>query len=194
MLFKIIFTLGLIHFCSLSVFAQDKARKYQYSSFEEASKAAPSLKFIVESTKVGLFSSDVPGFVKKFTASARLEKNKLSNLEIKFNVADMDSDDSSRDTKLHTLCLSKDKYPQLKVSIPGPHILDEGEKERDAVFNIRGKDKKIKIKLKLERVGEKIIASGKANLSLKALEIPDPSIAIAKLSDLIRIEFRVVVP
>ena len=178
-----------ILFCA-SAFAGEFSKDFSFKDFNEAKGADSYLKFTVESTKVGLFSSDVDGYVMSFKAVASENKNELKKLVVSFPANSMNTDHESRDEKLHNLCMGAQDFPEIKVSIEGP-LKVTGEKQVvDATFNIRGKNKTSPISLIIKREGKQIYAEGKTVLSLKEMEIPDPSIAVAKLSDDIRIEFK----
>ena len=183
-----IFLLGTFAFVNQSL-AKEIRGKVSFSNFEEASKAA-HLTWIVESTKVGLFSSDVYGYVLNYSYKAELdEDNKiLRNMTLSFPINAMNSDSESRDGKLHTLCMGMPQYKEIVVTIPGPIFLkDHKKRSYTGTVNIRGKNKEFRINFqpKLDEKGFSLV--GESEWSLKAIEIPDPSIAVAKLSDEIRL-------
>ena len=170
----------------LSCFGQESLNGgFSSPDYEKASTNESNyLKFVVESTKVGLFSS---------RHSVQFDRTNmiLRDMTITFKVEDMDTDHESRDEKLHTKCMGMSKYPKLTVTIKGPAFLkDKRERDYPAIVNIRGKDHEVMVKMKVEVNEKDIIVSGSSVWSLKALEIPDPSIAVAKLSDDIRIFFK----
>lgn len=180
-------------FCPLSLWAGSLSSSNSFENFNDAKKSESYLKFVVESTKVGLFSSDVDGYVKKFTAKVDEDKNQLSNMVVEFPVDSMDTDSESRDEKLHNLCMEKTSFPTFKITIKGPLKIEGKKQIVDAILTVRGKEKIAPISLTLSENEGQIQAMGKSVLSLKELEIPDPSIAVAKLSDDIKIEFKIYV-
>lgn len=167
--------------------------EYRFSDFEKAEKAA-HLTWIVESTKVGLFSSDVYGYVLKYNYSGDYDKEKktLTNLTLSFPIEAMNSDSEARDEKLHTLCMGRPTYDTIKIVIPGPISLNESREHfyQGKAF-IRGKEKPFGLKALAKISGGMLTFKGKSNWSLQKMEIPDPSIAVAKLSDSIRIRFDI---
>lgn len=176
---------------SFSLFALEG--KIQYDSFEKAKKSGDNqLKFIVTSTKVGLFSSDVDGYVKNYSYRADYdEKNHiLRNMVITIQTAAMDTDGEGRDEKLHNLCLSHKDYPTIEVKLLGSLYL---ESKRPSMMKgevlIRGKKKPFSMEVENGFDDKGFFVKGKTTWSLKGMEIPDPSIAVAKLSDDIRIHF-----
>lgn len=178
-----------IVFC-FSAFAGEFSKDFSFKDFNQAKGADSYLKFTVESTKVGLFSSDVDGYVLNYKATVSENKNELRKLLVSFPAKSMNTDHESRDEKLHNLCMGANDFPEIKVSINGPLSVNGEKQVVDALFTIRGKNKTSPISLILKREGKHIYAEGKTVLSLKEMEIPDPSIAVAKLSDDIRIEFK----
>ncbi len=177
--------------------AEEISGKKTFPDFSAAEKAA-HLTWIVESTKVGLFSSDVYGHVLDYEYSADYDEKTatLKNLTLSFPIVAMNSDSESRDSKLHTLCMGSPTYDKIKVVLPGPISLKE---KRKRVYQgqayIRGKVKPFTIKALAKIINEEgqrvLHFEGKSVWSLQKMEIPDPSIAVAKLSDAIRINFSV---
>ena len=82
------------------------------------------------------------------------------------------------------------KHKKIKVMIVEPYKLSSGEKMVKGKIFIRGVEREIDISLKIERKKNIIIVKGKSLTTLSSLKIPDPSIAIAKLSDDIKIDFK----
>ena len=188
----LIFLISLILIGPLQ--AKELSQKFEYKNFVEAKKSKNRLQFIVESTKAGLFSSDVDGYVKSYSYSADLdEKNQiLRNMKIIIKTISMDSDNESRDNKLHNLCLSHQSYPSIEVSLNGPFFLKSSRSQKlKGIVKIRGKEKDFEIELSSQSEKNRIIVSGKSTWSLKKMEIPDPSILVAKLSDDIRINILI---
>lgn len=191
MMRSLIFFLSLLSF---SICAKEIKGVVKYQGLEEAKKGESQLIFIVESTKAGLFSSDVDGYVKEFSYSANYdEKNQiLTDMKIIIKAESMDTDNESRDEKLHNLCLSVKDYPSIVVNVAGPLFLkDARPRKYQGVALIRGKEKIFEIEMNQRFENQRITISGEATWGLKAMEIPDPSIMIAKLSDEIRIKFKI---
>ncbi len=182
---------------SLSSFALPIKGGFSFSNYDQASNSDTQLKFTVVSTKVGLFSSEVDGYVKSFTYKAEFDDQNLivRDMEISFDPKMMDTDGESRDEKLHALCMEADKYPTLEIAIKGPAFLkDVKENEYPAVVKIRGKEKSASVKMKAsyDEDTKQIVVVGSSIWSLKEMEIPDPSIAVATLSDEIVIHFQLI--
>lgn len=178
---------------SFSLFAET----IKYEGFDKAKSGTQRLKFIVESTKVGLFSSDVDGYVKSFSYNVEVDPKRgiLRNMSIEFPVAQMDTDHEDRDYKLHHKCMGVESNPEIKIKVEGSLFAKSKRPQvlQGQVF-IRGKWKPFSIEFKTEINKDNILVSGKSSWSLKEMEIPDPSIAVATLSDEIRIEVQFELP
>ncbi len=176
------FSLSLAH-------AQNIEGSFKRADFDAAKNSAEYIRFEVFSTKVGIFTSRVPGYALEVKAFADLNQERVSAMNLVIEAKSLDTDGDARDEKLHNLCLEVAKYPLIKVSVPGAALIGS-EVILPGVIHIRGNEKPIKVRLKTERVEGELIAEGEALLSVSALEIPDPSIAVAKLEDKINIFFK----
>lgn len=184
--------LVLILILPFSIRSETISQFYRFDNFDQAEGASNYIKFTVESTKIGIFSSDVPGFAKRFFLKTDFDfkKNESKNMIAEFKILDLDTDNSSRDEKLWNFCLDEKKHKKIKVMIVEPYKLSSGEKMVKGKIFIRGVEREIDISLKIERKKNIIIVKGKSLTTLSSLKIPDPSIAIAKLSDDIKIDFK----
>jgi hypothetical protein len=172
----------------LSFSALALQNKISSQTYDEAKAKTTQLEFMVTSTKVGIFTSYVYGYVKEFNYFAARAGNTLTNMKVEFSVNSMTTDHGDRDEKLHNLCMSSDKYPMLVMTIPGPLKLEEGlPQELEGVALIRGKQKTFKV----QAVYTKKLVVLNSTWSLKEMEIPDPSIAVATLGDDIKIKVQI---
>lgn len=170
-----------------SLMAKEYLLKRENSDFNACTKNDEYLRFKIESTKMGLISTKSSGYVKNYKVKAEYENEVFKNIKITFKSKDLDTDYVARDEKLHELCLDSDKYKKMNVKIPGPVQL--GNKEYSGTINVRGKDHKIIVTLNVEKKNEKFYIKGDSTMNFKKLEIPDPSIPIAKLSEEIWVDF-----
>lgn len=177
-------------FISTSLFAKEYKQNFKYEDFYQAKTAKSSLRFDMKSTKLGMMTTDFYGVVKDFTASFSKEKKMISSAVVKFKVEDLDTDVNDRNKKMYKLCFESKKYPFFEVLLDGPLGLNEAKKVA-AILVIRGKKKKVMIDIKTQTVGNKVTVSGKIKTSIKYLEIPDPSIWIAKVEDSFDISFSI---
>jgi polyisoprenoid-binding protein YceI len=168
---------------------------YSFSNFELAQKDSNQLKFTIESTKVGLFSSDVDGYALKFSARAQINNEVLSNMEIKIPSASLNTDSDSRDEKLHDHCLSIKRYPDIKIQLKGTYDLSKGgAKTLPGTVFIRGNERVVNVELESSSNGDFIMVQAKSVWMFSKMNIPDPSIAIAKVSDEIKINVKLQLP
>ncbi len=180
---------------SPNILAENFQNKVISESFNEAKAKKSKLQFIVISTKAGMFSSDVDGYVKNFSYKSKFDNKNLilRDMQINFMANSMDTDGETRDEKLHNLCMEAEKYPNVEISVAGPLFLkDLKERTYDGIVKIRGKEKKFQIKLVVNKISNNSYQiNGSSSWSLKEMEIPDPSIFIAKLSDEIKINISI---
>ncbi|MCF8060765.1 MAG: hypothetical protein K9K67_15790 [Bacteriovoracaceae bacterium] len=178
---------------SLSLKAEVITGSKSFDSYQLAQEAKDHLKFTVESTKVGIFSSDVDGFVLRYNYKADYdEKNGvLKDLELVFLIKDMNTDHQGRDTKLHTQCMGMPEFQSINVLFNGPiFIKDKKPQKLAGIVVMRGKEKPFIMMASLNFLEKTLSVSGQSVWSLKEMEIPDPSIAVAKLSDEIRLDIK----
>lgn len=167
---------------------------YSFKDYEESSKSANYIKLESESTKLGILTTSFDGFVKKFQISAKNDQAFLRNIEVKFEAKSIDTDNSSRDEKMYEQTLSADKFKYIVIKINSAvRIFDSKETSQriPALLHIRGKNFPITLQANVYKVGNIIKVSGNTQVSLQKLEIPDPSIAIAKVRDLFDLKFQV---
>lgn len=184
----------LLLFLCLNIRATEIKGHIQSKNYDQAQTKKSKLVFTVESTKVGIFSSDVDGHVLDFKYVGDLDEKNLilRNMKLSFPAVTMNTDHEDRDQKLHQLCMGAQKYPEVSVSINGPVFLKSSrEVPVEGTVMIRGKEKPFKALIKTEVQGNSFLLSIKTTWSLKEMEIPDPSIAVAKLSDDIRINAHI---
>ncbi|PIK14863.1 YceI family protein [Halobacteriovorax sp. JY17] len=180
---------------STNIFAENFQGEVSSKTFHEAKEKKSRLQFIVVSTKAGMFSSDVDGYVKTFSYQSEFDSKNLilRNMKINFKASSMDTDGGSRDEKLHNLCMDVSKFPKVEISVGGPLFLKDSRKRSyNGTVKIRGKEKKFQIELSTTRASNDTYQiKGSSTWSLKEMGIPDPSIFIAKLSDEIKINILI---
>jgi hypothetical protein len=188
---KVVTFLIALIFC-FSGQAKIVQKTFTFRDYEHAKSSNQFIKFYMESTKAGLVTTSFEGLVKKFTLRYDKQETELNSGLISFDVLQIDTDSDGRNEKMHNKCFSKDQYPQIKVQL-GERIEIGKEKKIPATIQIRGKQKAIWVTIKAAREGDKIRVSGTSTLGLKNLEIPDPSIWIAKVRDQIDLSFNVLI-
>lgn len=162
-----------------------------YENYDKAMKGEEYLRFDMESTKAGLLTTGFTSVVKKFSVAYDRAEDLISGGEVHFKVDEMDTDVGARNEKMKEVCLGMDKHPEIKVIFLGQIPL--GSSEQKAKMIIRGKEKEITVKVNVEKVGNAYKLEGSSKVTLSGLEIPDPSIWIAKVRDLVDITFSVLI-
>ncbi|WP_412471143.1 YceI family protein [Halobacteriovorax sp. RT-2-4] len=186
-LYKVFFIFILLQ---VSTIAASKL-SLKYDNFEQAANAQNRIIFNMSSTKAGLITTDFQGVVK----GAKITYTKdgmgsYKDISIQIDAKKLDTDNESRNEKMYEKCLEVEKNPHINVHIPGPIRLGELNKGTIEVRN-----KKHSIDIFIERLASadgQMSLVGKAVLSLKKLEIPDPSIWIATVHDEIEVNFYLI--
>lgn len=181
----------LFLFLSFGINAKEVRGHFMSKDYDSGIKNTNKLVFEGESTKMGLITTKWDGVVKDFSVVLEEEGNAVKAINLSFPIISMDTDNKSRNEKMQKMCLEEDKYKDINVRIPGPVTVDGVSREYQGTILVRGKEKPVKVNLSANKVGDKIIATGNAKMSFKDLEIPDPSIMIAKVADTITVIFAV---
>ncbi len=190
---KLFYFILLTLFFNANLTAKIIEKESLFTSFKEAQESTTSfLSFQIKSTKIGIFSSNVDGFVKKFKFKSDFDNktNQAKDTEITFNVEDLDTDSSGRNEKMHEHCLAKSVNPTITVKLMQLAVSTGEALPVDAVMNIRGKDKTVKLQVTINRKENHFLVEGSGETKFSELEIPDPSIAIAKVDDTIKLKFK----
>jgi polyisoprenoid-binding protein YceI len=172
------------------------SQNYSQTSYAEAAKSENFVRFDMKSTKFGLVTTSFSGFAKKFSVSGTVTGNgsvdKISNAKLSFNVSDMDTDVDSRNEKMWNLCFSYKEHPTIEITLDTPIDINQNDQIVTAQLSLRGYSKPIKVTLNATTEGSGgYFVEGESDVSLKSLEIPDPSIVIAKVKDEIHLQFKV---
>lgn len=189
------FTLVFLIFFSLnSLQAKSVSEKFERINYDEAKKSIPYLKFIGTSTKFGLVSTDFDGYAKNFEIQYQYDDKTqtLESMTLTILTVSLDTDNSSRNEKLHTKCLAENEAKKIVAQLKTPLKIEPGENQTVTVHMIANQ-KEIPVPLNFSVVktaeGHQVKLSG--SFSFKEAGINDPSIAIAKLEEKIRIEGQI---
>jgi polyisoprenoid-binding protein YceI len=183
---KIIFSLFLLSF---NLFATPLVQKtFHTNQFSEAKKAKNYLKFKNSSKQFGFINHEYEGYALDFKIQFQINKDQFTDLKVEIPVNSLDTDNSDRNKKMRDFCFESNNYPYLTITSNSPIKFSDQEQIIEAKINVRGTEKPIQISLKAE--AKEMI--GNAKLSFKALEIPDPSIAIASIQDDIFVDFKII--
>ena len=168
--------------------------KYKYQDYDTAKKAESFVKFELTSTKVGLVTTSFDGYILSSALNFKRNGNEVLLTEFVADANSFDTDSGMRDSKLHDSILETGKYPEMRLKFPSTFLLDNFPEKVDGDLLIRGKRKTISVSVKLSESGGNYVVEGTALTGIKELELPDPSIFIAKVNDPIKISFRFVIP
>lgn len=182
----------LILFIPQNLLADYFSGKYQYNTFEKAKNAKSVIEFTIVSTKLGLFSTTIPGYIRAFKYEGTEKKGLLLNLKVSFKVKDMDTNHRGRNKDLHHSVLNYLIAPKISVYIES---LNPNDESVNAQMSILNKTYPMKISIDFYHLDSSSIeVRGSSRLSLKSLEqlgLKNPSILIAKLDDEIKVNFRI---
>ena len=175
-----------IIFCILMLFQVVIAKEIsvEYQSYDEALNGKNIIVFDMESTKAGIITTAFKGVVKSFKMNFDLTDKVIKNSELYFFVANMDTDNNSRNEKMHDLCFSSATFPDISVELGD---IPYGVSTLNGKISLRGKEYPILVNVDVSRIQEKVIVKFKSEVSLKKLNIPDPSIFIASVRDLVEL-------
>lgn len=175
----------------IEVEAKSVSEKYERTNYDEAKKATPYLKFTGTSTKFGLVSTEFDGYAKNFDIQYVYDEKQqsLQSITLSIQTISLDTDNSSRNEKLHTKCLAENETKKVVAKSTAPIKLALGE-NLETVVKMTANNKEIQIPLKyhVEKTAEGFQVKLTGDFSFKDAGINDPSIAIAKLEEKIKIE------
>ncbi len=179
-------TLLLILFASK--FATAESLTFSYKSYKEAKSAENFISFEMSSTKFGIITTSFTSYVKEFSADYEPHQNGFKNVQVKLKPTDIDTDINARNEKMNEVCFESSKYQEIIVKIP---VLPTGDQTVDATLELRGESFPVKVETHVTKDQKNDLVRGNATLSLKELKIPDPSIAIAKVKDEVKVKFQI---
>jgi polyisoprenoid-binding protein YceI len=176
-------------FLSFNLLAAPLTQKtFHQNNFNDAKKADSFLKFKNASKEFGLITHEYEGYALDFKIQYQIKKDQFTDIKVEIPVNSIDTDNNDRNKKMKDFCFESSNYPYLAITTNSPLKMTDEEQVIDGKINVRGLDKPIQITLKANAKE----FSGKAKLSFKDLEIPDPSIAIASIKDEIFVNFKVI--
>lgn len=161
-----------------------------HSSYDEAKKAPTYFKFIGESTKFGLVTTSFDGHATKGELRFDSTKDKLENIVLTVDAKGLDTDNSSRNSKMWEQSLESEKYPKITIKIKEIKA-SMPEQEVDGEMLVR--DTKLPLKINIIKIDDKNF-KGSSKFKFTDANIPDPSIAVAKVKKQFDIEFQVRLP
>jgi polyisoprenoid-binding protein YceI len=180
------FALSLLVLWSLTVRAEEI--KISADTFEAAAKAGNYFKFTGESSKLGLIGNTFEGYARSAQVFFERKGDLLQKVRLVIPVAELDTDNSSRNEKMRNTCLSAEKFPQIEVLLDEPVDQAKNSQKLQAKMLVRGKS--VPLLIELEKIeGGKF--QGRTSFKLSEAGIPDPSILVASVKDTFEVEFRI---
>lgn len=164
---------------------------YHFANYSEAKDAKNFVKFESKSTKLGFITTGFDGYAKDIKIEYLNKANELTGLSVTIPVRGLDTDNSSRDEKMHQQIMDAEKFPVIHIVANDKITLEEGSYNKDMIFTIKDKKTIRPVKFDIKKDGKKVIVTGSASLGLAETGLPDPSIAIAKVRDLFDLKFSV---
>lgn len=178
-----------IFFLILSFNTRASEIKIHSNDYEHAKNNIAFIKFESTSTKFGVFSSTFDGYARDIMIRYELTNNEVSKLEVEIPVKGLDTDNNARNEKMYNEVLDSTNHPTISVSSAEKISLQPGEKVIDMTFLVKGNKVSKEVKLTITKENGKILIKGFTTLGLKELQLPDPSIAIAKVRDIFDLSF-----
>ncbi|MCB0347334.1 MAG: YceI family protein [Bdellovibrionales bacterium] len=159
---------------------------WKHNSFKEAMESESKIEFHMKSKKAGLVTTSFEGVAKEVSISFNETKDTYTDIKISIASNGLDTDVDGRNEKMWDLCLSADTYKSIVVSLP--KVLKDSEPQKvEGEITIRDKSYPVDVSVVVNEQG----LEGDSTLSLKGLDIPDPSIWIASVLDPIAIKFKI---
>lgn len=178
-------------FVSLSNTLYANELSYQFKSYKEASTADTYIKFNGESTKLGFITTGFDGYAKTIRGTYQLSDDNVKSVELVVETGSLDTDLGARNSKMVNEILSMDKFPNIYVRVAGPVHLTVGEQTVVMIFKVKEKEVSKEVKINLSKKETRWIIQGSLSLGIKELNLPDPSIAIAKVRDSFDLRFSI---
>ncbi len=182
--------------CILMAPVISDATTYNFTSenYKAAEKADSHLRFVMRSTKLGIFKSHFNGYVKTFEVQGNVKKNTIeAGALVTFQAKDIDTDIEGRNEKMWDQCLDIKNHPVIQIKLNESINLSESFNTVRATIRVRGEDFPIHLEVKATQADKIITVDIKGEISLEALKIPDPSIAVASVSDTVEIEAHLII-
>ena len=156
----------------------------KFNNYSESKKSSEFIRFSSESTKLGFITTEFDGYARQFKLNYDIDKKIVKNIKATIEVKELDTDNGSRNEKMIQTILNAATYPIITAEVLNPVSLIEGNQATEMFFQIKGKRiaKKVHFKILNTSPGHHLI-SGQTTIKLSELDLPDPSIAIAKVRD-----------
>lgn len=155
--------------------------------YKDAKNSPNYFMFTGESTKFGFITTSYDGYAKEGNLTFDESDDHIKNIILELKASGIDTDNSLRDEKMRDLCLDVKKFPIIRVEIPE---IDKRKEHQKVVATFILRNKSIPLDVKIHKTGTKIF-KGDSEFKFSETDMPDPSIAIAKIKDKFKIQFQV---
>lgn len=160
--------------------------KFKTKNFDEAKDAPTYFMFEGHSKKFGMVTTSFQGYAKEGELIFEDSPEKIGQIKLSIDSKKIDTDNGMRDEKMQDKCLDSDKFPLITVEIQELSKLSD-QQVVEGVMTV--KEKKVKLPITVTKKGNTYL--GKTSFKLSEADIPDPSIAIAKVKDQFDVRFQV---
>ncbi|OUS00207.1 hypothetical protein A9Q84_03210 [Halobacteriovorax marinus] len=164
--------------------------KFTSADYDQALENKSTIIFDMESTKAGFITSGFKGVAKSFSVDFKRVGDTFKDVKITIPVSAMDTDIDARNEKMYEECFDFKNNQNIIVKFKSAYLLGFNGIQKGSIL-IRGKWFDIDLKIDSKMVGGVTLINGSSSLSIKDLEIPDPSIWIASVRDLIELTFKI---
>ena len=163
--------------------AESFNKDFVYKDYSAAKSGESSLIFKAESSKLGFIHSSFEGRALRFGIGYDRSGDILQKMRIHVDAKSFDTDNNARNNKMNELCLESQKFPEIIGEYSSPIDLNAGNQSIVIAFTFKGKQELLPMKLTSNKIGNSFKVKIEGPISLKAWNIPDPSIAIASVKD-----------
>jgi polyisoprenoid-binding protein YceI len=187
---RYIIFLGIIFLSSVNA----EQLNFKNDNFNSAIESENFIKFIGSSTKGWIVTTDFTGVAKEFRIDYKKEKSELKEVSIEIAAASLDTDNESRNEKMQTLCLKSKEYPTIKAKLIGTVALIEVTEATIPVeLAILSETKLRSLSYSIVKRDAEYIVKFSTDFSFKDFGIEDPSIFVAKVKEVFKVQGQVVV-
>jgi polyisoprenoid-binding protein YceI len=164
--------------------------QFKTDSCDPAQADGSFLRFEMDHSKLGLKPHPFTTCIQEAMLSWETGPDGFRNIQIDIPVSAINTGNDSRNRKMWKKCLAAPEFPTIQVRIPQipwgttPLILP-------AEITIRATTHPIQIEITACSAN---LVQGQAQMNFKALGIPDPSILVAKLHEILKVNFRMELP
>lgn len=165
--------------------------QFQSPSYSMAKKAKSFIRFAMVHRRLGV-SSTFDGYVKAFDVQGDYTGKTFDHGQVSFAVVAMDTNNKSRNGHMQEDSLKAKANPDVVVTFSKP--LHEGSQQVPGTIQILGQPHPVTVQVDIKPQGTDYVATGNANLSLKALGVTVPTFIsdkVASVDDKVGVTYSV---